>query len=146
MMMHDRGDRGHEAGEYLRSRRQAKAEGAKLENRPLHTEPQIPARSWMHRNLEVGVLEIQGHQPISQPERLENGLCCLHMKMGHLHKPVEAREVDHQALPTGDLGSHKETAIIAWCRRRWFDSLLAHQVGHRIGESQPTDGRRAVTQ
>ena len=145
MTMHDRGNRGHDAGEHLRSRRQAKTERAELVNRPLYAKSQEPARRWMNRNLEVGVLKIQGHHPIPHTKRLENGLCSLHMKMGDIHKPVEAREVNHRAPPTSDLGSHKERAVNTWCRRSRLDSLLDHQVGHRIGKSQPTDGRRAVT-
>ena len=140
MTMHDRGDRGHDAGEHLRSRRQAKTESAELVNRPLYAKPQETARRWMNWNL-----EIQGHHPISNPKRLENGQCSLHMKMGDIHITVEAREVDHRAPPTSDLGSHKETAVKSWCRRSRLDSLLGHQVGHRIGESQPTGGRKAVT-
>ena len=67
------------------------------------------------------------------------------MKVGDIHKPVEAREVDHRAPPTGDLGSHKETAVKAGRRRSMLDSLLGQQVRNRSGQSQPTDGRRAVT-
>ena len=82
----------------------------------------------MHRNLKVGVLEIQGHHPISRAERQENGLCGLHMKVGDIHKAVEEREVDHRAPTTGDLASHKETTVIAGRRRSRFYSLLAQQV------------------
>ena len=144
MTMHDCGDRGHDTGKDLRSRRKAKTESAELVNRLSHAKPEVSARRWMNRNLKVGILEIQGHQPIPFAKGLKNGLGGLHMKVGDIHKAIEAREVDHQAPPTGDLGRHKETAVKAW-RRSKLDSLLDQQVGNRSGQSQPTDGRRAVT-
>ena len=143
--MHDCGDRGHDTGKDLRSHQQAKTESAELVNRLSHAKPEVPARRWMNRHLKVGILEIQGHKPIPFAKGLKNGLGSLHMKMGDIHKPIEAREVYHRAPPTGDLGSHKETAVKAWRRRSKLDSLLGQQVGYRSGQSQPTDGRRAVT-
>ena len=94
--MHDRGDRGHDAGKDLRSRRKAKTESAELVDRLSHAKPEVTARRWMNRNLKVGILEIQGYQPIPFPKGLKNGLGGLHMKMGDIHKAVQAREVDHR--------------------------------------------------
>ena len=108
MMMHDHGDRNHDTGKDLRSRREAKTESAELVNQLPHAKPEVPARRWMNRNLKVGILEIQGHQPpIPFPKGLKNGLVGLHMKVGDIHKTVEAREVGHRAPPTGDLGVTK---------------------------------------
>ena len=59
MTMHDRGDRGHDAGKDLRSRRKAKTEIAELVDRLPQAKPEVPARRWMNRNLKVGILEIQ---------------------------------------------------------------------------------------
>ena len=144
MPMYDHGDRGHDAGEDLRSRKKAKTESAELVDRLSHAKPEVLARRWMNRNLKVGILEIQGYQPIPLPKGLKNGLGGLHMKTGDIHKAIQAREVDHRAPPTCDLGSHKETAVKAWRRRSKLDSLLGQQAGNCSGQSQATDGRRAV--
>ena len=127
MTMHYRRDQGHDACKHLRSRRQAE-----LVDRLSHAKPQ------------VRILEIVGHHPISGTERLENRLGSVHVETGDIHPAVEAREVNHRTPPTGDLGSHKETAVEAWGRRCKLDCLLLLHSLYCSGNSQPTDGSVAV--
>ena len=90
LAMHDRGNRGHDAGKDLRSRRKAKTESAELVNRLSHAKPEVPARRWMNRHMKVGILKIQRYQPIPFLKGLKNSLGGLHMKMGDIHKAVQA--------------------------------------------------------
>ena len=144
MTMHYRGYRSHDAGERLSSRREPEAQGTKMVNHIPHAKPQVTARSWMYRNLKVGILEVQGYHPVSWPERLENGLGSLHVKMGELHPPVEAREIDDRSPTPGDFGGDKEATVKPRRRRCDLDGLLLHQGGHLVRQSQPPDGIGAV--
>ena len=111
MTMHNHRDRSHDAGERLRCRRETEAQGAKLVHRIPHAKPQVTARSWMYRNLEIGILEVQGYHPVPWAERLENGLGSLHVRMGELHPTVEAREIDDWSPTPADLGGNKEATV-----------------------------------
>ena len=142
--MHYRRYRSHDAGERLRGRREPEAQGPKLVHRIPHAKHQVMARSWMHRNLEVGILEVQGYHPVPWPETLENRLGSLHVKMGKLHSTIEAREIDDRPPTPGDLEGDKEATVKPRERRRDLDGLLLHQGGHRVRQSQPPDGIGAV--
>ena len=142
--MHNQRNRGHDVSEHLRGGRKAEAKSAKLPDLLSYTESQVTARLQMHRNLKVGVLQVQRHHPIPRTQRLEDRLLSLHVKIRDSNRPVETGEVDDRPPTPGDFGGDKEAAVEAWRKGSRFDCSLPAQILHRSAQSQSPDGRRGV--
>ena len=79
--MENGGNRGHDPGEDLRSRGEAKTKGSELVHLAVSHKAKEVSRFRMDRNLEVSFLEIYGGHPVFLTDRQENRLDGLHFEM-----------------------------------------------------------------
>ena len=138
--MHNYRDRRHNPGENLRRCGQPEAENLELPGSPSGCEPKKLATLWMHRNLKVGILQIDGHHPVVPPQRAEDRLSGFHPELRDYHRKVQGGEVNDWPPPSRFLRHHEHVAVIPWRRRRRLHRTLAAKSPNFLLQSSPPDG------
>ena len=107
----DRRDWSHDAGEDFRGREQTETEGLELVSPPEGQEPKVPPAPWMIRNLEIGILQVDGDHPVVPLNCMENRLGGLHLERSLEHKPVQEGEGDHWTPRIQRLPHYKQATV-----------------------------------
>ena len=72
-------------------RGEAKTKHSKLIDRPVHHKAKELATVWMHWNLKVSMLQVDGDHPVTSLNETENRLAGLHLEASLENKLVQMR-------------------------------------------------------
>ena len=95
--MEDGGNGSHNPREDLGRGRETETEDPELVRRSLYHEAKKTTRIMMNRNLQVGVLQVQGNHPVTRTDGTKDGLWSLHMEVRRGDVIVQGRQVDDGA-------------------------------------------------